>query len=71
MKSDRIKNWPKTERPRERLLAVGADNLTEAELLAIILRVGQGTFKEGQPGRNQLRFSYEQGRRRDKKGQRG
>jgi hypothetical protein len=47
MKSDRIKNWPKEERPRERLLAEGAGNLTEAELLAIILRVGQGTFKEG------------------------
>ena len=40
MKSDRIKNWPKEERPRERLLAEGADKLTEAELLAIILRVG-------------------------------
>ena len=71
MKSDRIKNWPKAERPRERLLALGADNLTEAELLAIILRGGQGTFKEGQPGRNQLRFLNEQGRRRDKKGQLG
>ena len=33
MKSDRIKNWPKEERPRERLLAEGADKLTEAELL--------------------------------------
>jgi len=52
MESDRIKNWPKEERPRERLLAAGADKLTEAELLAIILRVGQGTFKEGMPGRN-------------------
>ena len=57
MKSDRIKNWPKTERPRERLLAEGADKLTEAELLAIILRVGQGTFKEGQPGRNASDFA--------------
>jgi hypothetical protein len=52
MKSDRIKNWPKEERPRERLLAEGADKLTEAELLAIILRVGQGTFKEGVRGQN-------------------
>jgi DNA repair protein RadC len=57
MKSDRIKNWPKEERPRERLLAEGADKLTEAELLAIILRVGQGTFKEGMPGQNASDFA--------------
>jgi DNA repair protein RadC len=57
MKSDRIKNWPKEERPRERLLAKGADKLTEAELLAIILRVGQGTFKEGMPGQNASNFA--------------
>jgi hypothetical protein len=41
MKSGRIKNWPKEERPRERLLAEGPEKLTDAELLAIILRVGQ------------------------------
>jgi ATP-dependent RNA helicase HelY len=29
MKSDRIKNWPKRERPRERLLAEGANRLTD------------------------------------------
>ena len=57
MKSDRIKNWPKEERPRERLLAEGADKLTEAELLAIILRVGQGSFKEGMPGQNASDFA--------------
>ncbi len=57
MKSDRIKNWPKAERPRERLLAEGADKLTEAELLAIILRVGQGTFKEGVLGQNASDFA--------------
>jgi DNA repair protein RadC len=57
MKSDRIKNWPKEERPREWLLAEGADKLTEAELLAIILRVGQGTFKEGMPGQNASDFA--------------
>jgi hypothetical protein len=44
MKSTRIKNWPKNELPREWLLTEGADKLTEAELLVIILRVGQGTF---------------------------
>ncbi len=57
MKSDRIKNWPKGERPRERLLAEGADKLTEAELLAIILRVGQGTFKKGIRGQSASDFA--------------
>lgn len=57
MKSDRIKNWPKAERPRERLLAEGTDKLTDAELLAIILRVGQGTFKEGIRGQNATDFA--------------
>ena len=52
MKSDRIEDWPKEERPRERLLAEGAEKLTEAKLLAIILRVAQGTFKEGIQGQN-------------------
>jgi DNA repair protein RadC len=50
--SERIKTWPTKERPRERLLAEGPERLTDAELLAIILRVGLGTFKEGVPGKN-------------------
>lgn len=33
-------------------MAEGPEKLTDAELLAIILRVGQGTFKEGMPGQN-------------------
>ena len=37
-----IKNWPEGERPRERLLRHGARNLSEAQLLAIILRTGGG-----------------------------
>jgi DNA repair protein RadC len=37
-----IKNWPEGERPRERLLRHGAHNLSEAQLLAIILRTGGG-----------------------------
>ncbi|MFH1549016.1 MAG: DNA repair protein RadC [Planctomycetota bacterium] len=52
MRSERIKNWPAKERPRERLLAEGPERLTDADLLAIILRVGIGTFKEGIPGKN-------------------
>ena len=52
MKSDRIKNWPKEERPREKLLAEGAEKQADANLLAIILRVGRGTFKKGEPGQS-------------------
>lgn len=50
--SERIKKWPTKERPRERLLAEGPERLTDAELLAVILRIGLGTFKEGVPGKN-------------------
>ena len=35
-----IANWPAEERPREKLLLKGGDTLTNAELLAIFLRVG-------------------------------
>ena len=35
-----IKNWPATERPREKLLNRGAATLSDAELLAILLRTG-------------------------------
>lgn len=35
-----IRDWPEDERPRERLLAQGAAALSDAELLAIFLRVG-------------------------------
>lgn len=35
-----IKNWPENERPREKLLHKGAPALSDAELLAILLRTG-------------------------------
>ncbi|GAB6049271.1 DNA repair protein RadC [Hydrogenophilus islandicus] len=35
-----INDWPELERPREKLLAKGAQHLSDAELLAIFLRVG-------------------------------
>jgi DNA repair protein RadC len=35
-----IKNWPEQDRPREKLFEKGAESLTDAELLAIILRTG-------------------------------
>jgi len=50
--SQRIRNWPTKERPRERLLAEGPERLTDVDLLAIILRVGSGTFKADIPGKN-------------------
>jgi len=36
-----IAQWPETERPRERLLTQGPQVLTNAQLLAILLRVGR------------------------------
>lgn len=41
----RIADLPVSERPRERLLELGARNLSTAELLAILLGTGQGKGK--------------------------
>ena len=35
-----IAQWPEAERPREKLLKQGPQSLSDAELLAIFLRVG-------------------------------
>jgi len=35
-----IRDWPEDDRPREKLLRLGAHALTEAELIAIFLRTG-------------------------------
>jgi DNA repair protein RadC len=35
-----ITDWPAAERPREKLIELGAEALSDAELLAIFLRVG-------------------------------
>lgn len=35
-----IKEWPRHERPREKLLERGPEALSDAELLAIFLRTG-------------------------------
>jgi DNA repair protein RadC len=35
-----MQHWPETERPREKLLRLGAASLSEAELLAILLQTG-------------------------------
>ncbi len=36
----RITDWPEDERPREKLLALGPDHLSNSELLAILFRTG-------------------------------
>ena len=36
-----IRQWPMDDRPREKLLVKGSKALTDAELLAIFLRVGR------------------------------
>lgn len=40
IKSRGIVSWPEEERPRERLLSRGPQALTDAELVAILIRVG-------------------------------
>lgn len=40
MAGPKVKEWPENERPRERLLRYGAESLSDAQLLAIILRTG-------------------------------
>jgi hypothetical protein len=52
--SDCIKSWPENERPREKLLARGAGYLTDAELLSVVLRIGQGAPHRGMPKANAL-----------------
>jgi len=43
-----MKDLPKTERPRERLLSIGPENLSDAELLAIL--IGGGSRNENAIG---------------------
>lgn len=38
-----IKEWAKDDRPREKLLSIGVQALSDAELLAILLRNGSKT----------------------------
>ena len=50
----KITDWPKHERPREKLLAKGADTLTDSELLAIFLRTGVKGYSAIDIARNLL-----------------
>ena len=47
MSTTPLRLWPESERPREKLLKLGAPSLTEAELLAVLLQAGT-------PGRSAL-----------------
>lgn len=49
-----IKDWPASERPREKLLARGAAALSEAELLALVL--GNGDAASGTSALDQARL---------------
>ncbi|WP_298436678.1 DNA repair protein RadC [Geobacter sp.] len=40
-----IKEWPEDERPREKLVRRGAGTLTDAELLALIIRTGDSVAR--------------------------
>lgn len=56
-----IKHWPEADRPRERLVAHGAKALSEAELLALLLRTGAGGVSALDLGRATLRSVEEAG----------
>jgi DNA repair protein RadC len=47
----KITDWPDQERPRERLLMHGAGCLSDAELLAVLLRTGDGARDAVELGR--------------------
>ncbi len=42
IRTNHLKHWPEDERPRERLLKHGAETLSDAQLLGIIIRNGAG-----------------------------
>jgi DNA repair protein RadC len=61
----RIQDLPTTERPRERLVAVGPRSLSNAELLAILLGTGQGPGQLSAVGLGQLILQTLGGDRQD------
>jgi DNA repair protein RadC len=54
-KSKGIVSWPEEERPRERLLTRGPEALTDAELIAILIRVGYKGTSAVELGRHLLK----------------
>jgi DNA repair protein RadC len=49
-----INHWPEDDRPRERLIRLGAHALSDAELLAVFLRVGSAGRSAVDLGRDML-----------------
>ena len=45
-KTNPIKNWSESDQPREKLLRSGAESLSNAELIAILLRTGVAGNKD-------------------------
>lgn len=50
-----IKDWDSQDRPREKMMAKGADALTDAELLAILIRSGTVGYNALEVGQSLLR----------------
>ena len=51
IKSKGIVSWPATERPRENLLHLGPEVLSNAELLKVLLRIGKSGHSAQDLGR--------------------
>ena len=49
----KIKEMPEDSRPRERLLKFGIENLSDSEILAVMLRTGT-RGKKGEKGENAI-----------------
>lgn len=49
-----IRDWPATERPREKLLQFGPEGLSDGELLAVLLRIGKSGHSAEDMGRQLL-----------------
>ena len=54
MSPNSIRDWPLSERPRERLLAAEHERLSDAELLAVLLRTGTRDYSALALGRRLL-----------------
>ena len=52
--SEPIKDWPEAERPREKLLQLGPEGLSDGELLAVLLRIGKSGQSAEDMGRHLL-----------------
>lgn len=49
-----IKAWPEGEGPRDKLLSKGASSLSDAELVAVLLRNGLAGFNAVELARNMM-----------------